>query len=70
MSPDLNPVEHVWPIVLRHLDGDVYNSKDELWEALVVAFGKVTPLEILALYNSMPNRIAAVIDASGGHTKY
>ena len=42
MSPDLKPVEHIRPNVLRHLDGDVYNNRDELWVALEAAFVKVT----------------------------
>ena len=69
-SPDMNPIEHLWPIVLRKLNGSVVGGKEELWSALQAAFAAVQPSEVKALYASMPRRMAAVIAARGGHTRY
>ncbi len=70
MSPDMNPIEHVWPIVLRLLEGRVFSGRDSLWEALKVAFAKVPAADIKRLYASMPSRIVALKKANGGHTRY
>jgi transposase len=69
-SPDLNPVEHVWPYVTRQLEDRVFNSKDDLWSALESAFAAVPPAAIQKLYTSMSRRLAAVLVARGGNTKY
>lgn len=69
-SPDLNPIEHVWPIVLRTLSGQVFAGKEDLWVALQSAFAAVPVADIKRLYASMPRRIEAVIAAHGGHTRY
>ena len=69
-SPDLNPIEHLRPIVLRTLRGQVFAGKEDLWVALQAAFGAVPAEQIKALYASMPRRIEAVISARGGHTRY
>ncbi len=69
-SPDMNPIEHVWPIVGRKLVGKVFSDRDALWSALQTAFAEVTPEQIRKLYASMPNRIRALYMAKGGHTRY
>ena len=69
-SPDLNPIVHVWPIVGRMLVGRIFQNKDALWDALCDAFARVPPTDILNLYASMPNRLAAVRVAHGGNTRY
>ena len=35
-SPDMNPIEHIWPMVGRLLSGRVSSGRDDLWDALVV----------------------------------
>ena len=70
MSPDMNPIEHVWPVVSRAIAGCVFSGKDQLWSALQEAFANVSPDHIRALYNSMPRRMEAVIGARGGPTRY
>ena len=70
MSPDMNPIEHLWPMVMRHLEGQVFSGKDHLWSGLEAAFNAITPDQIWALYDSMPRRMQAVIDARGGPTRY
>lgn len=69
-SPDMNPIEHVWPIVGRMLSGKIFASADDLWEALKVAFRQIDPVQIVHLYNSMPRRLQALKAAKGGLTRY
>ena len=56
-SPDMNPIEHVWPLVTRQLTGRIFTSRDDLWTELVLAFGRVTPAQIQSLYASMPRMV-------------
>ena len=70
MSPDLNPVEHPWPIVGNKLVGKGFSGKDALFAALQVAFASVSPAHVTKLYQSMPNRMAALLAIKGGHTRY
>jgi FKBP-type peptidyl-prolyl cis-trans isomerase 2 len=63
-------VEHIWPAVNKQLDITSFNSKDDLWAALDVAFGKVDPEYIKRLYASMIRRLTAVVVANGANTKY
>lgn len=71
-SPDLNPIENVWaktthgwksvyPRNVENLDEQVQRN----WEKL-----REDPDYFKNLYESMPTRLNAVIDANGGHTKY
>ena len=69
MSPDLNPIEHLWPMVLRHLNGAIFSGR-ELWTSLQDAFAAITPAQVDKLYKSMPARMAAVKAARGGSTCY
>lgn len=69
-SPDMNPIEHLWPMVTHKLNGKVFNSKDALWDALKVAFATISPAQVLRLYDSMPNRLQCLKAARGGHTRY
>ena len=70
MSPDCNPVEHIWPYVLRDLEGKEFPGREALWTALETSFGNIDPAVILNLFGSMARRMAAVIANNGGHTKY
>lgn len=72
LSPDLNPIENVW-----HILKDMLNqrrpratSKEEMKEAILEECEKITEVELLALVDSMPERIEAIIAASGGHTRW
>ena len=70
MSPDLNPIEHIWPMVTRNLNGSVFSGREQLWTALQQAFAEITPGQVKKLYASMPDRLAAVRAARGGATRY
>jgi transposase len=74
-SPDLNIIEHVW----HYLKEELYklpeaHNKDELWNnvesVIQIMWSPEMTNKINNLYDSLPNRMAAVIDANGGHTKY
>ncbi len=69
MSPDLNPIEHMWGILKRKVEKHMCltssNSVMSLWG------GKRMPAtNSAALVNSMPRRIKAVLDNNGAPTKY
>ena len=71
-SPDLNPIEHLWHHLKRRLADYKTPPKGilELWERAEQEWNKI-PADICRnLVESMPRRIAAVIKAKGGHTKY
>ena len=69
-SPDLNPVERVWSMVTRALEGQIFNTKHQLWNSLQVAFSTIPPDFIHNLFDGMWRLMVAVQAASGGHTKY
>ena len=70
MSPDLNPIEHLWQIVKRKLGGKRFNSKDTLWEAVQEAWNSISIDTCISLSDSMPRRIHSIIASKGGPTKY
>lgn len=71
-SADLNPIEHLWTH-LKHRVADYAeqpNSIAELWDRVQVQWHKIPVATCLNLIDSMPRRIAAVLKAKGGNTKY
>jgi len=71
-SPDLNPIENVW-----HMLKDKLNKRrphpanmQQMSEAVVQEWQQIPEEDILALVDSMPERIEAVIAAGGGHTRW
>jgi transposase len=74
-SPDLNIIEHVWHYLKDILlDFPTSNSREELWtnveKTLVQMWAPEMTMKISKLYESLPNRMRAVIDAHGSNTKY
>ena len=78
-SPDLNPIEHAWPLMesefgerYLHLlhTGDSQEAYDEFKEAVKVCWGYVKDKHIKTIAESMPRRVRAVLDAGGWHTSY
>ena len=71
-SPDLNPIEHLWQHLKRKL-GEYSippNGILELWERIEKEWEAIPDSVCRDLVESMPGRIAAVIKAKGGYTKY
>jgi len=71
-SPDLNPIENLWGIMVRRIyeNGKQYSCVIELKEAIKATWKEIEPGIIQKLVGSMPSRIFSVIQNSGGHTKY
>jgi transposase len=71
-SPDLNPIEHLWEHLKRQLNS--YETEaagmHELWERVQVEWDKIPVDVCMNLIESMPRRVAAVLKAKGGYTKY
>lgn len=71
-SPDLNPIEHIWHYLKRQLKKyeKEPDSIDELWLRVEKEWNAIPTTECTKLIESMPRRIAAIIKAKGGNTKY
>jgi transposase len=71
-SPDLNPIENLWGILVRRVykNGRQYNSVSELKAAIRNEWSKIGLETLRNLINSVPNRVFEVIFKKGGHTKY
>lgn len=71
-SPDLNPIEHLWVHLKRKLaeHESAPTSIHGLWERVEHDWNAIPPSVCCNLIESMPRRIAEVIKAKGGYTKY
>ena len=69
-SPDMNIIEHVWGRMKEEAWKTKPNNLDELWEACKTAFFAIPDDFINKLYESLPNRMDAVLQAHGSHTRY
>jgi len=71
-SPDLNPIEHLWSYLKRQLQtySEPPKSLHELWEQVEKEWEAIPKEECRKLNESMPGRVAAVLRAQGGYTKY
>ncbi|KAF8245688.1 hypothetical protein K440DRAFT_686649, partial [Wilcoxina mikolae CBS 423.85] len=45
-------------------------GKEQVKQALLEEWDRITPEDILKYVNSMPQRIKAVLEADGGHTRW
>lgn len=71
MSPDLNPIEHVWDIMGRRLRREYPNLLNlaALERALQQIWNSIPQPEIARCIN-MAERLRAVIESRGGNTRY
>lgn len=71
-SPDLNPIENLWGILVREVykNGKQYDNVPQLKRAILDAWRKVEKTTLQKLVDSMPNRIFEVISKQGKCTKY
>lgn len=71
-SPDLNIIENLWSIIKRRVRKRTPfpSNVDQLWSYVEEEWYQVTVEEIQALYESIPRRVNAVIQARGGWTRY
>ena len=72
ISPDLDPIEHVWDMLDRHVR-NLPNPPQNLLQLeneLTHAWNNLPQAAIQNLIHSMRRRCAPVINARGGHTRY
>lgn len=71
-SPDLNPVENIWGILVRRIydNRKQYDTIDELKAAILKAWENIEPNILKNLVASMPKRIFQVIERAGRPTDY
>jgi transposase len=71
-SPDLNPIEHLWDEMERRLrnSGENPTSKEDLFKKLLAVWEKIDVETVRKLICTMPQRIADVIQAKGGYTRW
>lgn len=71
-SPDLNPIEDVWNLLKDNINARQPRprGKDEMAIAVQEEWDRIPAADILGFIDTMPQRIAAVIAANGGHTAW
>ena len=69
-SPDLSPIENVWDLVKGKVAVRNPTNIEQLWTYFKEEFEMIPDASIKKLYETMPNRIKAVIMTKGGNTKY
>jgi transposase len=69
-SPDLNPIENVFSIIDEKMSMKKMTTKNEIKKFITQLYKNFSNQYISSLYNSMNNRMQAVIDSKGGHTTY
>lgn len=79
-SPDLNPIEHLWPLLKETMyqlypdielwRGSETDIAERMEDALVHAWSKIRNTIARNCVASMPERIAAVIASGGWYTRY
>ncbi|GFX89265.1 transposable element Tcb1 transposase [Trichonephila clavipes] len=71
-SPDMSPIEPMWNLVGWRLARDPSSaaSKHELFQHIQAIWNSLPQADFQNLFDTMPCRIAALIAARGGYTKY
>ena len=70
MSPDLNPIEHIWGILKQKVEVCKVSNICQLLDVVMEEWKSIPVATCEALVNSMPRRVKAVLDNDGSHTKY
>lgn len=71
VSPDMNPIEHVWSYMKRELKKHgLAEDPDDLFETLIRIWNELDENFIRSLTQSMRKRVRCLHEAEGGHTKY
>lgn len=70
MSPDLNPIEHLWGILKRQVEHHSPSSIQSLKKVILEEWKKIDVSKCRQRVHFMPRRLGAVIKNHGGHTKY
>ncbi len=70
MSPDLNPIEHLWVILKQKVEERKVSNIHQLRDVVMEEWKRTSVATCEALVNSMHKRVKAVLENNGGHTKY
>ncbi len=70
MSPDLNPIEHLWSILEQKVEERKVSNIHQLCDVIMEVLKRTLVATCEALVNSMLKRVKAVLENNGGHTKY
>lgn len=70
LSPDINPMEHVWDYMERRIRQQNVHNRQGLQRAILQEWNNLPLRFIRKLISSMPRRCRALEDARGGHTRY
>ncbi len=70
MSPDLNPIEHLWGILKRKMEERKVSNIHHLCDVVMEEWKRTPVATSEALVNSIPKRVKAVLENNGGHTKH
>jgi transposase len=72
MSPDLNPIEHIWDMLGRRIEArePPVQTIRQLEEALHREWQQLSQQDIRRLTGGMRRRVETVIQAHGGYTRY
>ncbi len=65
VSPDLNPIEHMWSILKLKVEKHHVSNIQQLRDVIMKEWKRMPATNCAALVNSMPRRIKAVLDNSG-----
>jgi transposase len=65
-SPDLNPIEGIWAIIKQRLRKRIFDTEDEMKQALQEEWDKITMEEIRHRIADMPRRCAELVRSKGG----
>ena len=69
-SPDINLIENVWSRMEMLLNRDRVKSVYGFKRSVIRVWDKISQEYISSLYESLPSRLQAVIEADGWQTRY
>jgi hypothetical protein len=71
-SPDLNPIEGVWALLKKRVNGRSPRPtlKEDIKQALLEEWDAMTPDDYEQMILLMPERVQAVLANGGGHTRW
>ena len=70
LSPDLNPIEHIWDVIGERVRSRVPLNIRDLERFVVEEWNGIAQLTLRNYIASMRSRCQAVVNASGGHTRF